>query len=113
MSKQKIIFLDFDGVIDTLKYFMSIQELKDMWQGRQLPGNVVSITPFDPRSRRGYEIEAWLDFQEEEPDYVIIDDLAQDQLNEDQIAHLAIAHPRDGLDEATAKKAFEILNNKR
>lgn len=156
MSKQKIIFLDFDVVMDTQKhfnviegqglricdkygsifdpacvenlkqiidethavivvasswkYFMSIQELKDMWQERQLP--VVSMTPFDPRSRRGYEIDAWLDLQEEKPDYVIIDDMAQDQFNEDQTVHLAIAHPRDGLDEAMAKKAIEILNEK-
>lgn len=157
--KQKIIFLDFDGVMDTLryfnilksqgvkicdkygsifdpdcvenlrhiidttkagivvssswKYFMSLKDLKEMWQERDLPGEIVSMTPFDPRNHRGYEIETWLDMQEQEPEYVIIDDLSQEEFNEDQIPHLAIAHPQNGLDQFTANRAIEILNGKK
>lgn len=157
-KKQKIIFLDFDGVMDTLryfsilesrglkicdkygsifdpdcvenlrhiidatkagivvssswKYFMSLQDLQEMWKERELPGEVVSMTPFDTRNHRGYEIEAWLDMQEEEPGYVIIDDLSKEEFNEDQISHLAIAHPQNGLDKTTANRAIEILNVK-
>lgn len=155
MNKQKIIFLDFDGVMDTLryfnileskglpicdkygsifdpecvenlrhiidvtnasivvssswKYFMPLQELKEMWNKRQLPGNIIGMTPFDPRNHRGYEIEAWLDMQAQEPDYVIIDDMEANEFNENHISHLAIAHPQNGLDKPTADKAIRIL----
>lgn len=154
----KIIFLDFDGVMDTLryfdileskgrsicdkygsifdpicvdnlrhiidvtnacivvssswKYFMSLQDLEEMWKERALPGEVIGMTPFELRNHRGYEIEAWLDMQEQKPEYVIIDDLPQEEFNKDQISHLAIAHPQNGLDIVTAKRAIEILTNK-
>lgn len=99
-------------VSSSWKYFMSLQDMKEMWRERDLPGEVVSMTPFDLRNHRGYEIEAWLDMQEQELEYVIIDDLPQEEFNEDQISHLAIVHPQNGLDMATAKRAFEILTSK-
>lgn len=65
-----------------------------------------------PKKSSWVWIEAWLDMQEQEPEYVIIDDLSQEEFNEDQIPHLAIAHPQNGLDQITANRAIEILNGK-
>lgn len=154
----KIVFLDFDGVMDTeyydhilsedgkpisdrygllfdpecvkdLKYiidntgadivvsstwkdFMSYKDILDMWEDRNLPGFVTDVTPTLPYGHeRGDEIDAWLNECQTECRYVIIDDLHAYHFNEHQIPRLLVVNPFCGLDENTAERAVEMLND--
>ena len=153
----KIIFLDFDGVMDTAyydhvlsklrlsgndtfgtvfdpncvqnlkeiidktgadivvssswKYFMTYKDFLDMWEFRGLPGFVTDVTPTpDIRRNRGDEIDAWLDECNVECQYVIIDDLDATNFNDHQLPRLLVVNPFNGLDESTAERAIQILN---
>lgn len=155
---KKILFLDFDGVMDTayydlvlsknglpecdkygvlfdpgciknLKYiidhtgadivvsstwkdFMSYKEILDMWEFRNLPGFVTDVTPVpDERRNRGDEIDAWLNECRENCQYVIIDDLSAYNFNSHQIPRLLIVNPFHGLDDETAERAIQLLND--
>ena len=153
----KIIFLDFDGVMDTVyydhvlskegkpgsdkygvvfdpnciknlkhiidetgadivvssswKYLMSYQDFQEMWEARGLPGFVTDVTP-EPanRRKRGDEIDAWLDECRTECQYVIIDDLDDNNFNEHQIPRLLVVNPFGGIDEDIAERAIALLN---
>ena len=153
----KIIFLDFDGVMDTAyydhvlsklrllgndtfgtvfdpncvqnlkkiidktgadivvssswKHFMTYKDFLDMWEFRGLPGFVTDVTPTpDIRRNRGDEIDAWLDECNVECQYVIIDDLDATNFNDHQLPRLLVVNPFNGLDESTAERAIQILN---
>ena len=155
----KIIFLDFDGVMDTSyydlvlhkegkpgndmygcifdpyciqnlkhiidetgahvvvtsswKYLMSYKDILDMWEYRGLPGFVTDVTPTpQERNNRGDEIDAWLNECDAEVQYVIIDDLSSNNFNEHQLPRFLKVNPFWGLDEATAKRAIELLNSR-
>lgn len=153
----KIIFLDFDGVMDTAyydhvlsklqlpgndtfgtvfdpncvqnlkeiidktgadivvssswKHLMTYKDFLDMWEFRGLPGFVTDVTPTpDIRRNRGDEIDAWLDECNVECQYVIIDDLDATNFNDHQLPRLLVVNPFNGLDESTAERAIQILN---
>jgi len=153
----KIIFLDFDGVMDTAyydhvlskdglpgsdeygpvfdpscvrnlkhiidetgadivvssswKYMMEYGDFLRMWEDRNLPGFVTDVTPIPTERRnRGDEIDAWLNECDVECQYVIIDDLNATCFNEHQIPRLLVVNPFNGLDEDTAERAIQILN---
>ena len=152
----KIIFLDFDGVMDTAYYDhvlsklrlpgndtfgtvfdpncvqnlkeiidktgadivvsstwkddMSYKEILDMWNNRGLPGFVTDVTPTTAQHNRGDEIDAWLDECNVECQYVIIDDLDATNFNDHQLPRLLVVNPFNGLDENTAERAIQILN---
>ena len=151
----KIIFLDFDGVMDNAKYdiylnkhnlsekdefgvlfdpdciaalaqiieqtgakivissswkdFMTKEEIDQMWQKRQLPGEVIDVTPSTSR-HRGDEIAAWLNLCPNKCQYVILDDQPREQFNTDQYDHLIITNGFYGLTISDAQQAIEILS---
>ena len=153
----KIIFLDFDGVMDTARYelilrisgrpsvdaygtvfdpecvwnlrqiidktgakivvssswksIMSFEELLDMWEMRDLPGEVIGTTPYNLECRnRGDEIDLWLKECDEECQYVILDDIDAGNFNEHQQERLVVVNPVKGLDEVAAERAIRMLN---
>jgi hypothetical protein len=82
-----------------------------MWEFRGLPGFVTDVTPTpDIRRNRGDEIDAWLDECSVECQYVIIDDLDATNFNDHQLPRLLVVNPFNGLDESTAERAIQILN---
>ena len=151
----KIIFLDFDGVMDNAKYdiylnkhnlpekdefgvlfdpdciaalakiveqtgakivissswkdFMTKEEIDQRWQKRQLPGEVIDVTPSTSR-HRGDEIATWLNLCPNKCQYVILDDQPREQFNTDQYDHLIITNGFYGLTISDAQQAIEILN---
>lgn len=94
-------------VSSTWKYFMSLTDLQEMWKYRNLPGNVIDITP-NVTSKRGKQIDAWL--QEHSVDnYAIIDDLGADNFTLAQIPHLFVVNPYTGLDNETTDRIINHL----
>ena len=98
------------------KVLMSYGQILEMWKERNLPGFVTDATP-TCSSRRGEEIAAWLDIFTknsggEEYDYVILDDLDEDNFNKDQIPHLIRIDDYEGLTDDATLKAIEMLGNR-
>ena len=81
-----------------------------MWRVRDLPGNVIGVTPTYWDKDRGYEIDTWLDECEVECQYVIIDDLDGGNFTDCQIPHLLVVNPYNGLDDLIAERAIALLN---
>ena len=168
----KIIFLDFDGVLNTEYYqnylcyqrlayqdeygaifdpeatkqlervvdatnakiviesswkFLGLEAMEEMWTDRQLPGQVIGITPssvsdqwllsanlddIDPAMGhcKGMEIASWLtDHAGPDAHYVIIDD--EYVILDSQVPHFILTNPYDGITEELADKAISILND--
>ena len=98
-------------VTSTCKYFMTYKDFLDMWEHRNLPGFVTDVTPtLSAKSKRGDEIDAWLDECPAECQYVIIDDLDGSNFNEHQIPRLLVVNPFNGIDEEIAERAIALLN---
>lgn len=105
----KIIKKTGAGIVvsSTWKYFMSLTDLQEMWKYRNLPGNVIDITP-NVTCKRGKQIDAWL--QEHSVDnYAIIDDLGADNFISNQIPHLFVVNPYTGLDNETTDTIINHL----
>lgn len=153
---RKIIFLDFDGVMDTAYYdhfcmanglpecdeygcvfdpecikalgriidatgasivvsstwkdFMTMEQILEMWKVRQLPGDVIDVTPTISR-HRGDEIDAWLDAYGKPCEYVILDDMPFSEFNFCHSNHFVQVNPYDGLNADLADRAIAILNS--
>lgn len=105
-----------------------LQSIKNMWKDRNLPGEVIDVTPiyysyndlsFAERAERGHEISMWMNEFPVDA-YVILDD-DRDVLPE-QEEHFIITsgnktHPDAidigyGLTRICAEKAIQILNKK-
>ena len=105
-----------------------LQRMKDMWEFRNLPGEVIGITPdlwceiegedFYEKLQRGHEIQSILDRMTEITSYVIFDD-DNDMLSSQQGNFVScsgnINHPDCidigyGLTNECANKAIRILN---
>jgi hypothetical protein len=105
--------------------------MKDMWRDRNLPGEVIGVTPcfhkelreiedFYERMERGKEIQAWLDLHPEVTNYVILDDdndmLPSQQGNfvrtSNNINHEDCVDIGYGLTKICAQDAIRILNSK-
>ena len=95
-----------DLVISSSWKMMGLRLLKEMWEVRKLPGNIISITPDshqelleiaeepDPyHLSRGYEIERWLR-NHPVSTYLIIDDLPD--FSKEQEKHLIIPKANEG-----------------
>ena len=122
----KIIFLDFDGVLNTEYHQRQLQFEGKIWQDRQLPGRVIDITPSvisdslllsadleqtSPSALhcKGAEIASWLyDNNIQDTPYAIIDD--EYVILESQLPHLVLTNPYDGLTEELAMRVIGILN---
>jgi hypothetical protein len=73
-------------VISSTWRYGGLQRMKDLWEKRNLPGEVIDITPdcndlfnegsfvFLDQIERGHEVEYWLDEHPEVERYVIFDD---------------------------------------
>ena len=168
----KIIFLDFDGVLNTEYYqnylcyqglayqdesgalfdpetikqlerivdatnakiviesswkYLGLEAMQEMWTVRQLPGQVIDITPssvsdqwllsanlddIDPAMGhcKGMEIASWLaNHAGPNAHYVIIDD--EFVILDSQLPHFILTNPYDGITEELADKAISILND--
>lgn len=154
----KVIFLDFDGVMDTAyydyalirdhkpnrdaygpifdpkcvdylrqileqtganivvsstwKFLMSYAQLLQMWKDRNLPGQIIGVTPTYTDRNRGYEIDLWLQECAVPCQYVIIDDLDGSNFKDYQIPHLLVVNPYMGLDDLITERAIALLNQK-
>jgi hypothetical protein len=111
-------------VISSTWRFNGFDEMKEMWTERNLPGEVIDVTPiahrclsyyediknlsFTDKAERGREIYTWLQEHPEVTDYVIFDD-DNDMLKLQQ-SHFIQTDPQTGIDQATAQKAIYILN---
>ena len=94
-----------------------LSEMQRMWKYRNLPGEVIDITLFGERQKRGYEIQSWLDNNHCD-NYVILDD--DTDMLESQAANFVrcsgnIDHPDCidigyGLTQKCAEAAIKILN---
>ena len=167
----KIIFLDFDGVLNTEYYqnylcfqglayqddygaifdpetikqlmriidatsakiviesswkYLGLEAMQEMWEVRDLPGQVVGITSssvsdqwlltanlddVDPAMGhcKGMEIASWLtDNAGLDARYVIIDD--EYVILDSQLPNFILTNPYDGITEELADKAISILN---
>lgn len=117
-------------VISSTWRFSGLERMKQMWQFRNLPGEVIDITPdchdlvnegrFDDFSHvdRGHEIDYWLERRTDIESYVIIDD-DNDFLAEQRDSFVRTAnninHPDCidigwGLTKECARRAISILN---
>ena len=96
--------------------------MKEIWEKRGLPGEVIDITPnevdvvdsgnaeFYDLVDRGLEIEQWMNNNNFIGNYVIIDDVPD--FSKEQIEHYVKTNPKTGLTMEDVKKCIDILKNK-
>ena len=104
-------------VISSTWRFSGLEILKEMWDKRGLPGEVIDITPDLNNLKRGDEIQHWLD-NNKVINYVIVDDdndmldiqknnFVQTSGNYD---HLDCVYIGYGLTRKCSERIVEILN---
>lgn len=116
-------------VISSTWRMSGLEEMQNMWKDRNLPGDVIDITPisrflrdeeltFDERKERGNEIKTWLLEHPEIINYVILDDdtdMLDEQLpyfvqcSENQ-SHIDCIDIGYGLTKECTEQAIKILN---
>ena len=117
-------------VISSTWRYSGLKVMKDMWKQRNLPGEVIDITPdcaqivnkgvveFYDLVERGHEIKEWLDNHPEVERYVIFDD-DNDMLQSQRNNFVRTANNTDhpdcvdigyGLTLQCAQEAIKILN---
>lgn len=82
--------------------------MQDLWKKRNLPGDVIDVTPFLHKEVRGEEISAWLKSRNDVDGYLIIDD-DSDMLDR-QKPHFLRTDFQYGLMINQYENAVEILN---
>ena len=97
-----------DIVVTSWKDSLSFKELSDMWNYRNLPGEITDVIPTFS-VLKGEEIESWLADCHEVIRYVIIDSGENELFNPEQHRHLVHVHKIGGLDKTSAKEAIRIL----
>lgn len=104
-------------VISSTWRHSGLEIIQEMWNHRNLPGDVISITPDLRYEKRGYEIEKWLDTNSV-VNFVILDDdtdFLDSQLNQFVRTSENFEHPDHiegcGLTKLCTIKAINILNN--
>ena len=115
-----------DIVISSSWKFYGVPKLREMWKMRNLPGQILDITPntvsdetllnanleeFQLGVCRGNEIKEWLSRNEGKvSNYVIIDDF--DDMLSEQEDHVVLTDTLIGITEWDAAKAVKILNSR-
>ena len=115
-----------DIVISSSWKFYGVPKLREMWKMRNLPGQILDITPntvsdeillnanleeFQLGVCRGNEIKEWLSRHEGKvSNYVIIDDF--DDMLSEQEDHVVLTDTLIGITEWDAAKAVKILNSR-
>ncbi len=110
-------------VVSSSWKYLGMTKLKEMWDIRNLPGDLLDITPNTVSDEillnanldeielgvcRGNEIKEWLSKHKGEvSNYVIIDDF--DDLLPEQMCHAVITNTLIGITESDAEKAIKIL----
>ncbi len=110
-------------VVSSSWKYLGMTKLKEMWDIRNLPGDLLDITPNTISDEillnanldeielgvcRGNEIKEWLSKHKGEvSNYVIIDDF--DDLLPEQMCHAVITNTLIGITESDAEKAIKIL----
>ena len=110
-------------VISSTWRMSGLKHMREMWEYRRLPGDVISITPectevikngndmiYYDSVCRGHEINMWMEMRNFTGNYVIIDDTPDMLL--DQEPFFVKTNDRIGLTLADANKCIEILNKK-
>lgn len=105
-------------VISSTWRMNGLEEMRRMWKERELPGEIIGVTPimrnydselsFEERAERGNEIKWYLDNHPEITNYVIIDD-DNDMLPEQQENFVQTFH-QYGITNVVAEKCIEILS---
>lgn len=91
------------------RYIHRLGSLRMMWEVRELPGEILDILPCGASYiSRGEDIECWMN-QHGQTDYVIIDDL--NDFYPTQLDRYVETNPIEGITEANATRAIEILNS--
>lgn len=97
-------------VSSSWKDYMAMDEIRDMWRKRNLPGTPIDVTPTISQ-HRGEEIVAWMAAHPNPCQFVIIDDEPCDQFQSHQLPHLITTNNFEGLTMPIAIKAIEVLNH--
>ena len=106
-------------VISSTWRMAGYQNMQDLWKHRELPGEIIGVTPIDrrrtndtlsfkERAERGHEIKSYLEKHPEITNYVIIDD--DDDVLPEQEEHFVQTWHQYGLTNAVAEKCIEILS---
>ena len=99
-------------VTSTWKMEMGLDGIRQMWRDRDLPGNVIGVTPDIDPIHRGDEIAAWLNTCGDDCRYAIIDDTPfTDFFREEQLPHLFKVDERIGIDEETVRRVIICVRN--
>ena len=91
------------------KYYDSLEDLRKIWESRQMSGNLFDVTP-NLKISRGAENCGWINGKANISNYVIIDDFGFENFNEDQLDYLVTVNPLYGIDDVICQRAIEILN---
>lgn len=103
-------------VISSTWRHSGLEVMQQMWKARNLPGEVIDITPMDrggnnlpfkERAERGNQIKEWLDKNPVES-YVIFDD--DDDMLPEQEDNFVQTDSMYGITNELAEKAIQILN---
>jgi len=115
-----------DIVVESSWKYLGLEAMQEMWEVRDLPGQVVDITSssvsdqwlltanlddVDPAMGhcKGMEIASWLtDNTGPDAHYVIIDD--EYVILDSQLTSFILTNPYDGITEELADRAISILN---
>ena len=105
-------------VISSTWRLSGLEVMREMWQTRQLSGEILDITPIKHNVKRGYEIKEWLTNNYYQ-NYCIIDDdddMLPEQLNNFVQTANNQNHPDSidigyGLTKICSQKIINILNN--
>lgn len=112
-------------VISSTWRFSGLEIMKEMWRVRNLPGEVIDITPdfmnqTGTSLQRGKEIQKWLDENPSVSNYAIIDDdsdMEPHQMNNfvktsENTDHLDCVDVGYGLTRKCSEKVIQILKSK-
>lgn len=115
-----------DIVVESSWKYLGLEAMQEMWDKRQMPGNIIDITPssisdnwlltanideIDPAMGhcKGTEIASWLaDHATKEALYVIIDD--EYVILDSQVPSFILTNPYDGITKELADRAISILS---
>ena len=109
-TKAKII------VISSWRFFLTMEQLKEMWKHRELSGELQDITPTnltfssEELHPKGMEINAWFSskkLEQQHTSYVIIDD--ENLFLDSQQSHFVLTNPNTGITNEIAEQVIKLL----
>lgn len=106
-------------ITSTWKY-NGLDNMRNLWQYRNLPGEIIDITPsemdvvdagmedFYDLVKRGHEIQLWIDNNNFKGNYVILDDV--EDFLENQQSHFIKIDSTNRLDDRYVDRIISVLN---